>query len=331
MADFSRVAFVWGTAQGGTPAGPPSVSVSLWPHVLDCPLLRWGTNDAALPCPLDLSPYDVFLVNLFMTGDAHHIEQIRRARPDATIIAMPDPSLDLVLAHPDWMPLLRQMQQADVIAGRTVHDYEVYRALFAGKSCAYLPSPIGPTEYYMQWRDYQNEDYIVTQDHPLTPGAEAQNVAALALIQKATGMKVVYAAARNHTREYAEMAGLEAEWHGHINFFEFVELTARARLCVDIYARHSYHRQGVLCAMVGTPCVGSTWCGVTGHPQVNPMHPAQAEREALALLNDRRYYERVRQQGFRVVEANYTFDACRERLARVIDSIRRHEPVEVTL
>ncbi len=314
MVDFSRVAFVWGTAQGGTPAGPPSVSVSLWPHVLGCPLLRWGEWG----CPYDLSAYDLFLVNLFATGDATHIEQIRAANPSAVIVAMPDPSLDIVLARPEWIFLLKQMQQADVIGGRTVHDYEVYRALL-NKPAVVLPSPIGPTDFYLPYRSAPKDDYIVTQDHPLTPAAEAHNVAALALIQQRTGLPVIYASAHNHTREYAEMAGLKAEWRGHINFFEFVALTARARLCVDVYARHSYHRQAVLCAMVGTPCVGSTWTSVTGHPKVDPFNPGAAEREALALLNDAAHYARVRHSGFQVVEAYYGFEASRERVAELMD------------
>lgn len=329
MAEFLRVAFIWGTALGGTPAGLPSVSVSLWPHVLGCPLLRWGTERVDDPIPVDLSPYDLFLVNLFATPDAHHIEQIRRARPDATIVAMPDPSIDIVLARPEWMFLLQQMQKADLIGGRTVHDYEVYRALL-NRPAILLPSPIGPSDFFLPYRDKAKEDVIVTQDHPLTPSAEAQNVAALALIQRRTGLKVIYAAAREHTRQYAEMAGLQAEWHDHINFYEFVELTARARLCVDLYARHSYHRQAVLCAMVGTPCVGSTWCGSTGHPQVDPLDPSQAEDQALQLLRSPRYYERVRQQGFRVVEQNYSFAASRDRIERLVNWLQREQAVEVS-
>jgi hypothetical protein len=186
MDDFSRVAFVWGTGQGGTPAGPPSVSVSLWPHVLGCPMLRWGFE---ADCP-DLTPYDVFLVNMFATLDGTHIEQIRRARPEATIIAMPDPSLDLVLMIPEWFPMVQQMAMADIIGGRTAHDCAVYGALLR-KPTFCLPSPIGPTEFYAKFRDLPKSDYILALDHPMQPDMVAHNVAALAAIQRENECRVL--------------------------------------------------------------------------------------------------------------------------------------------
>jgi hypothetical protein len=316
MSDFSRVAFAWGTAQGGTPAGPPSVSVSLWPHVLGIPMLRWGSPEDQP----DLTPYDVFMVNLFPTSDGTHIEQIRRACPDATIIAMPDPSLDLVLMNMEWFPMIQQMALADIIGGRTQHDCQVYGALL-NKPTFCLPSPIGPTEYYEPFRDLTKDDYILTLDHPMQPDMVAHNVAALAALQRENGCRVIYAAARVRTQHYAWLAGLKAEFLGHVPFMDFIEMTARARLCVDLYARHSYHRQAALCAMVGTPCVGSTWCSDFGQVQVDPFDTQTAVRAALNLLAHTELYETVRRRGFAAIEAGYSFEASRRRVQTLLDQI----------
>jgi hypothetical protein len=117
--------------------------------------------------------------------------------------------------------------------------------------------------------------------------------------------------------------GLKAEFMGHVPFFEFVEMTARARLCVDLYARHSYHRQAALCAMVGTPCVGSTWCGDFGQVRVEPFNTRDAVSEALNLMADPESYAAVRERQIQTVEFGYSFERSRWRIARLLERFQR--------
>lgn len=317
MTDFSRVALVWGenVSEGDLPRSP-SVGVALWAEVLDCPVLRWEDGD--MP---DVSGYDVFLVNLFWTPDSTHIEQIRRAKPNAKIVAMPDPPVDMVLEHPEWTPMLCQMKHADVIGGRTAHDNNVYGALL-NKPTFWMPSPIGRTEDFAPLRELPKEDYIITQDHGWGSSVTAQNVAALALIQRATGLKVIYAAAHEHTVKYAELAGLSATFiHERMDFWEFAQMTARARLCVDLYARHSYHRHAMVCAMVGTPLVGSEWGCMAGQQTVNPFNPYAAANIAQHLLRSEVFYETTRRAAWELVERLYGFEASKRRALKLVGDV----------
>jgi hypothetical protein len=313
---FDRVAFVWGENVSGD--GPltrsPSVSVALWPEVLGCASLRWC--EGQMP---DISGYDLFLVNLFHTADSTHIAQIRAAQPEAVIVAMPDAPVDQVLSTPEWIEMFRQMALADLIGGRTVYDCQVYGTLLH-KPVAWLPSPIGPTEWYLPFRELPKEDYIVAQDHGWTCAMSAHNVAALAAIQRQTGLRVVYAQAFDYTKAYARLAGLEAEFHDHIRFGEFVDLTARARLSVDLYARHSYHRHAVLCAMVGTPVVASAWT----HPDecaVVPADPFEIEAAVDLALDMLAHPAIFRRAGYAAAE-RFSFEASRCRVEQLMERVR---------
>src|SRR5258708_12919997 len=112
---LNSVAIVWGeNSNPSPPAEPPGISFSLWSAVLRKPWLKWRLGE--MP---DLSEYKFFLINLFQTEDSTHAEQIRARFPDAYIIISPDPSLDLVLMHTDWMNMNRHMQFSDLIPSRT--------------------------------------------------------------------------------------------------------------------------------------------------------------------------------------------------------------------
>lgn len=320
VSDFSCLAFVWGENESsGELPRSPSVGVALWPEVLGCDVLRWRPDE--MP---DVSKYSVFLVNIFHTADSTHIEQIRQRHPEAKITGMVDPPIDMVLEYGGaWMNIWRQLSMADVIGGRTAYDNQVYGALL-GKPTVHLPSPIGKTEDYLPLRDLPKEDYIVTQDHGWGSAETAQNVAALALIQRATGLRVIYAAAHEYTKEYANLAGLRAEFYEtRLPFWEFVTMTAKARLCVDMYARHSFGRHTAVCAMVGTPLVGSAWAnaGVWTPYLSDPYYPEDALKWALVALNDSAEYERIRNAGFGLVESTLGFEASRGRMRGILEGL----------
>lgn len=313
---FENVAFVWGESMSEGPLPKqPGVGVPMWPEVLGCDTLRWQVGE--MP---DISAYDLFLVNLFHTADSTHIAQIRAAKPDAVIVAMPDPPIDQVVNTPEWLEMFRQMALADWIGGRTEYDCQVY-GLLLNKPSIHLPSPIGPTEWFQVFRDVPKEDVIVTQDHGFSSPASAQNVAALAALQRETGFEVLYARPFDHTKEYARLAGLRVQWEDNIPFAEFVEATARATLCVDLYARHSYHRHAVVCAMVGTPCITGDRLSHLGQLHTDPFRPDNAVHCAKRLLYDKGQYDAIRDRGFLLVEVVYGFEASCERMQKFVDQV----------
>lgn len=323
MGEFERVAFVWTENQSAALAGPPSISASLWPHVLDCDLLRWKPGE--MP---DISRYDLFLVNLFHVPEATHIQQIKAARPDAVVVVMPDPPVDMVLENPSWLPMWEQMAQADIIGGRTPYDNAVYGTFF-NKPTVWMPSPAGPTEYFAAYRNIEKEDYIITLDHGWGSLMTGQNVATLAAIQRETGMRVIYAKPHPHTKRLAELAGLQAEFREpHIPWMEMIEVTARARLCVDLYARHSYGRQGVLCAMVGTPMIGSMWTNNTGQMVYFPLAPDRVVRAVEYSVNAE-HYETLRQRGFDYFSERYSFEAARGRVRELLSPTPDPSPITI--
>jgi hypothetical protein len=319
MNEFSKVAYVWGGSPDAVLPGSPSVTVNLWPLALDCAVLKW---DTASGVPDNARNYDVFLVNMF--PHRPHVSELRKAHPSAFIVAMPDPSLEIVLSNPSHTSMIEEMSHADMIGGRTPYDCNVYGALL-NKPTFWLPSPIGRTEDFLPYRDTPKEDYILSLDHPLDPYMAGQNVAALAAIQRETGMRVVYAWTRPTTPVLAQFAGLQAEFLPRVEWHDFLNLTAKARLCVDMYARHTYGRHAALCAMVGTPCITSSWVSVTGHTQIHPFNTEYVRRATVRLLSSG-MYARARRSGFEKVEF-YGFDASRERaqlLLKRINGVKAH-------
>ena len=320
MLNFNDIALVWGENEStNNPAKSPSVSVSLWSEIIGSEWNRWDTSDIC-NVPDTVRTCKVALVNLFHTADSIHIEQIRQVNLSCYILACPDPSLDLVLSNPSWMNMYKQMQLADAVGGRTHADCDVYGTLL-NKPTYYFPSPIGLTEWFLPYRELPKSDYLLTLDHAFAPANTVCNVAAVAAIQRKTGLRVLYAAEREWTKEYAQLAELECEWLGCVPFTEMVDLTARAKLCVDIYSSHSYGRQQVVCGMVGTPIIASEWCEDAPGYHVNPFHPEREMNYALNYLNDPVNYQDAREQGYRWVDNAFSFDASDARLRMLLRQI----------
>jgi hypothetical protein len=163
---------------------------------------------------------------------------------------------------------------------------------------------------------------LLTLDHAFTPKNTYCNVAAVTAIQRETGIRVLYAAERDWTPSYAELAGLKCEFLGRVEFRAFVALTARARLCVDMYAAHSFGRQQALSAMVGTPIIGSSWCGDAPGALFSPFMPSDAVDEAITLLRNEGSYDHERTFQFYEV-AQFSFDASKARLEEIISQIEQ--------
>lgn len=309
---------VWGEFVTPGPGGTPAVSVSNWSAVLDKPWLRWDTRHPDT-IPDAVRSAKIAIVNLFHTDDSLHIEQIKQVNPSCYCIACPDACVDIILDRPDWVRMLYQMKMADAIGGRTHADCNTYGTLL-DKPSFYLPSPIGPTDWFLPFREMEKEDYVLTLDHTMLPNNVGCNVAAVAALQRKTGCRVLYAAARDWTKEYADLAGLKAEWLGHVHFIQFVEITAKARLCVDMYTRHSYGRQQVLCAMVGTPIVGSIWCDDAPGSTKDPFDPERAASGGAGLLEYRSLYNGALAWQYDHVDM-FTFENCKHRLGNILEGI----------
>jgi hypothetical protein len=318
--------WIWGeSVSTNTPAPPPTLSVSAWPYLFGKEWVRWNTlrvretYDALNQ--LKQSPPDAAFINLFHTDDSNHAVQIKNLFPKCVVVAMPDPTLDLVLAHTDWQNMYRQMQMADIIGGRTRYDCEVYGALL-NKPTVLLPSPVGPDDWFAQFRGLDKEDYLITLDHRFAPSNTVLNVAAVTEIQRKTGCKVLYAAERDQTMIYARLAGLDCEFLGDVPFTEFCKITAKARLCVDMYASHSYGRQGVLCAEVGTFCVGSGWCTEVGQAMVDPFDVKRAVEVGVHWWQvDEAYRANRTAQALRVIDKMFGFEASKARIEKLLNKI----------
>ncbi len=321
MIDTSRIAFVWTgdpalTHIAAEPPTEPKVGVTLWPALLPCDLMAWYAEpDADLA--ERIRAHDVFLVNVFHS--TRNIGHIRRVHPRAFIIALPDPPIDAVLVS-HYYDMLRQMAMADVIAGRNPTDGALYGGMLA-KPGGWLPDPIGPAEAFRRYWNLPKEDYLISVDHSIFR-VSLQNVAALAAVQRETGLPVRYWATYEHTHEYARIAGLEVTFHDEVtDYGQFCEHVARARLGVDMYPVHGLGRHGMTHAMVGTPAVVSAWCNPCGMVGADPLRPDQAVEWACELLANAQMYAEVRQKGFEACEALYGFDASRARMVAFLENV----------
>jgi hypothetical protein len=307
MSEFKEVAFV----NKGAPdiqVTERIIGVGAWSNALQCDRVKWEQKP-----PPEVRNYKLFLVNMFPRSK--HISHIRALNPDAVIVAMPDPHLERALRDGN-LSMLKEMQKADIIGGRTDYDCDVYGALL-NKPTVHMPSPIDINALY-PLRDTAKEEFILTVDHRSEPNLTAQNVAAVAAIQREHGLKVVYCKPMGNTLAYAKLAGLEADFRTKVPFTEFVHLIARAKFGIDMYAAHANHRHAQAHAAIGTPLIGSSWCNPTATYTVAPFNTHHAVTRAYDLLNNRFSYEDARRIGFDVVQRLYSFESVREIVRHII-------------
>lgn len=318
MSDVSRFAIVW--TAGELPYNfvePGYVGLMLAPSALPCDLLVWKGENVP-----DLSGYDALLVTVFGIGE-RHISQIRARYPHILIVAWPDPPVEHAFAPESWDPryetMLAEIAQADYIAAHTPDGGEmaVYVAL-TGVPLVQL-STVVVTDTLRALRDVPKADYLLTTGHFWCPHYVAANVAACALVQQATGIPVVYVAETEQARDLARIAGLRADFRGRVSPKDFADLAARARVGIDLYPMHAVGRAGVLCAAVGTPCVGSNTNGGGSVFRVDPWRPDLAAAMALTLLDNPAVYASVRKAGIEVAEACYSIETLRRAVDNLIN------------
>lgn len=318
---FDNIAFVWADDPDKLPPHPKGMgcTVALWTSVLGRPAIGWDhTNPATMP---DLSSYDTFLVNVLGVPDLKHISQLRERYPTATVIAMPDPSLDLMLMREKWRPLFHELKQAHAIAGRTYHDAQLYEPLLNIPAHEF-GSPVGPTENLLPYRGAAKGDYILAIDHMMRPRMEAHNYAVLAEVQRRTGAPIrIHANDLKEARFWCELTGIDADIYGRVPMAKFVEVIAQARITVDLYARHSFHRHGVLSAYLGTPVVSTVWTPDVGQAGIaGPFSIDHAANVAVNLLEHDDFYEIQRKTGYERTE-RYSFEGSRRRLKDLLRSV----------
>lgn len=235
--------------------------------------------------PADLAQYDVFFVNLF-AGEML-IHDIRKVKPSAFVVAIPDSYMDETFLNRHWAqeePFLQALSLADAIGVVSESNAQFYSVF--GKPILRIPMPIGTPGFLEQCRLLSKEDYILATDHgDRTVNATIQQVAALALIQRETGLPVKYVYPAAFTKHYAEHFGLRAEFLTYQDGHAMWWLVAKARLAVDLYARHGAGRHEIVCAAVGTPCIGSSMTGFKYSAKVDPWHIQNALERARWLLD----------------------------------------------
>lgn len=253
-----------------------------------------------------VSQYDVFFCNLF--AGSRYCTRIRELKPDAIIVAIPDGIVESVFSNRQYEAnWIEQFSAADYVGAVSISTL-MYGELF-NKPSLWIPLYIGTPEFFADARQQEKEDFILSYDHHnfLT----VQNIAALAAIQRETGLRVVYADPAPYTMAYAEAAGLKVEWVKKLPYDQYVRLAARARLGVDLYAGHGTGRNEVTLAYAGTPCIGSTYTEpYDGVVKVEPFHTSEAFDSALALLGDAAYYNEERSDGIAYAERKHGLEAC---------------------
>jgi len=265
----------------------------------------------------------VLIVNLF--GGMRHVTQIKAQHPAARVIALPDVCFNDVfrLEHPAGLLFLEQLQAADVIGYVSDSNRQFYGAL-VDKPLVYVPHAIGTDAYFETVRAFPKSDYLITLDHSEHTGQRpldytVPNIAAVAAIQRETGIPVVYVNAGADTRAYAARIGLKADFLKYVPYADYVALAARARLGVDMFALHGFGRNEITLAYAGTPCIGSTYThGGLPELKLDPWQPLAAVPLARRVLAA---YEDWRAAGIRHVEERYCFDAARAQLADMIKQV----------
>lgn len=292
------------------------IGTSCLHNVYPMGLLHWPSDGEPPP---EVRDYDVLIVNLFAA--MRHVTQIKAVHPNALVIALPDGYFDDVFrqGNPHGALFLEQLQAADAIGYVSDSNRRFYAAL-TGKQMVYIPHPIGTDDYFANMRRQVKDDFILTLDHAEQAGVRpldytAPNIAAVAALQRETGLHVVYVNAGEETRDYARRVGLRAEFHRYMVYHDFVQLAARARLGVDMYALHGFGRNEITLAYAGTPCVGSTTTSeLPFRLKVSPWDGLGAARLASNLLRNDTLYTLARNENLAFVEAHYSFDAVRRQM-----------------
>lgn len=304
MNEFKEVAFV----NKGAPdirVTERIIGVGAWSNALQCDRVKWEQKP-----PPEVRDYKLFLVNLF--PQSQHISHIRTLNSDAVIVAMPDPHLERALRDGN-LTMLEEMQKADIIGGRTNADCQVYGHLL-NKPATLMPSPID-VEALKPLRNTPKEDFILTVDHRAEPNLTAQNVAAVAAVQRELGLRVIYCKPMGNTLELAKLAGLEADFRTKVPFSEFVHLIARAKFGIDMYAAHAQHRHGQAHAAIGTPLITSTWVNYSGALCAPPFDIGVILGQVGRIERD---YMAIRGAAMNKVEG-FSFEASRSRVRALLN------------
>lgn len=283
----------------------------------------WWRNGEPVP---DLSQYDCLIIHLF--ADMQHVMQIRAAYPSKLLVALPDVAFDELFLNRD--PALEgnfmaQLKAADVIGYVSESNRQFYSAF--DKPMVKIPMPIGTHEFFQAARLQPKEDFIISSDHsPRVVDYTIQNVAGLAMIQRKTGLKVLYCNPGKLTPLYAEQFGLKADFLPKLSYGDYVMLAARARLGVDLYARYGFGRNGLTLAYAGTLCLSSRMADAWyGDGCIDPWYAIQAGEMACEILNyDAERTERVRIGAIHWAKTYHSFIAVREQWVDVTRTLEKH-------
>lgn len=298
----------------------PQVSTLLWIEALGIESVPWNDKGTANIDGFD--HIDLFLVNIW--ADAPSLSLLKARYPNAKYAALIDMPLEPAI-NGKHRGYFAEMEQADAIIALTPAIGSFLSTLL-NKPAYTLRIPVAPTERWLPYRDMEREDYILALDHSYYP-TPAPTIAALAAIQRTTGLPVKFGASlkpegvREEIRYYVELAGLQVEFLPGKSFESFAQVTARARLCVDLVAHHTTGRHELFSAMIGTPCIGSRYTADTGQPQIEPYAIDDAMSEAESILGDVDYYESIRRAGYRETEKHHGYEAVYAQMQHIAEML----------
>lgn len=275
--------------------------------------------------------YDVVIANIF--AHQNTVVAWKERYPDTKIIVRVDnpPEHSLFM---DWSNIIRQVQAADLIGDPTETNARFYAGL-TGKPYTVIPAPIGPSNWFAErWEmtrahamaegsPITADDYILTTDHYL-PNSYfdhqwcVANVAALAAIQRETGLQVVYLNATDAAKYYGKQVGLVAAYYPRVEFSEMLTMAMDAALGVDMYLMHTEGRHEVAMAALGLPTIGGNFTPIATNKSHDPYNALVAKDTALALLESPEFYATVRRMGQSLVTHMRSDEAIKSRVQQAV-------------
>ena len=271
--------------------------------------------------------YDVWVVNLF----AHQstVTKIKDAYPQAKIIVQVDTLPEHLLAQ-NAANLITQLKAADLIGDVSEINARFYAGL-TGKPYAIIPAPIGPMEWFEERQnktraarfaekgELMSTDFIIAADHFYIMEWCLPNIAALASVQRATGLKVKYINAGESAKQYSAATGLDCEFLPAMNFEKMLLISSEAILAVDMYVAHSQGRHTAAMAALGLPAIGSVYTGGECPIKVDPFDAETVAQQAKRALGSKEVYAELRATGFENIYRDRSDFAVGERLRQAVE------------
>jgi hypothetical protein len=269
--------------------------------------------------------YDVLLVNLF--SGMRHVEQIKSAGYEGTVVAIPDSCFNDMFRqnNPLGGIFLKQLQTADVLGVVSESNRRFYGAML-DKPTIHIPHPIGTAAFFDAERQAERKARILITRHtdsghrrPLD--YDLPTIATAGIIQRETGLPIVYISADESAKSYCDQLGLVVSYLPQMVYEDYVRISARSYIGVDMYAIHGVGRNEITWAYAGLPFVAGNYTDGVGGNRFDPWNVEGAARYGISLVTHRVLYERIQQTNLKTAASQYTFVQVASQMTREIEVI----------